>query len=126
MRVKNPHFGGISGQIQDVNGARVAGAQVRAMKTGEQGFGATVTADENGAYKFRGLTAGEYIVSAAPAKREPAAKGTPNVEGVLGDTFYPSTIDRRLAAQGRPPQGAPRRIGSQAVALHWQWPLELV
>ena len=98
LRVKNPHFGGVSGQIMDANGAPVAGAQVRAMKTGEQGFGATVTADENGVYKFRGLTAGEYIMSAAPRKQEPAAKGTPTVEGVLGDTYYPSAIDRRMAA----------------------------
>ena len=97
LRVKNPHFGSISGRIVSANGGPVAGANVHAMKTGERGFGASIVADENGAYRFRGLPAGEYIVSAAPPSKKPGPERPPSVEGVLGSTYFPSTIDSRTS-----------------------------
>ena len=97
LRVKNPHFGSISGRIVNANGGAVAGANVHAMKTGERGFGDSRTADENGAYLFRGLLAGEYIVSADPPSKKPGPEGPPSMEGVLGSTYFPSTIDSRTS-----------------------------
>jgi hypothetical protein len=97
LRVKNPHFGRISGRIVNANGGSVAGANVHAMKTGERGFGASITADENGAYLFRGLPAGEYIVSADPPRKMPGAEGPQSFAGVLGSTYFPSTIDSRTS-----------------------------
>jgi len=97
LRVKNPHFGSISGRIVNANGGSVAGANVHAMKTGERGFGASITADENGAYLFRGLPAGEYIVSADPPRKMPGAEGPQSFAGVLGSTYFPSTIDSRTS-----------------------------
>lgn len=97
LRVKNPHFGRISGRITDANEVLVPGATVHAMKTGERGFGASIIADENGAYQFRGLPAGEYMVSADPPRKMPDAGGSRNAEGVLGSTFFPSTIDSRTS-----------------------------
>ena len=97
LRVKNPHFGGISGRIVNANGGSVAGANVHAMKTGERGFGASITADENGAYLFRGLPAGEYIVSADPPRKMPGAERPQSFAGVLGSTYFPSTIDSRTS-----------------------------
>ena len=55
LRVKNAHFGSISGRITNANGVTVAGANVHAMKTGERGFGVSQIADENGAYRLRGF-----------------------------------------------------------------------
>jgi hypothetical protein len=92
LRLKNPHFGSISGRITNANGATVAGANVHAMKTGERGFGVSQIADENGAYRLRGLTEGEYLVSADPP-RVPVARGADSVAGLLGSTFFPSNID---------------------------------
>ena len=97
LRVKNPHFGSISGRIVNANGGSVAGANVHAMKTGGGGLGGSITADENGAYLFRGLLAGEYIVSADPPSKKLGPAGPPSVEGVLGSTYFPSTIDSRTS-----------------------------
>jgi hypothetical protein len=97
LRVKNPHFGGISGRIASANGGAVASANVHAMKTGERGFGTSTITDENGAYRFRGLPAGEYIVSADPPRKMPGAEGPQSIEGVLGSTYFPSTIDSRTS-----------------------------
>jgi hypothetical protein len=97
LRVKNPHFGSISGRIVNMNGGSVAGANVHAIRTGGGGLGGSMTADENGAYLFRGLLAGEYIVSAAPPSKKPGPEGPPSLEGVLGSTYFPSTIDSRTS-----------------------------
>jgi hypothetical protein len=67
------------------------------LKTGERGFGYSLIADENGAYQFRGLPAGEYIVSAAPGGKDPGPEGPRSMQGVLGNTYFPSTIDPRLS-----------------------------
>jgi Carboxypeptidase regulatory-like domain len=97
LRVKNPHFGSISGRITNTNGVVVAGANVHAMKTGERGFGAFTIADENGTYLFRGLPAGEYLVSADPPRKMPGPGGPQSLEGVLGSTYFPSTINPRTS-----------------------------
>jgi len=93
LRVKNPHFGSIEGRIASANGGVVANANVRAMKTGERGFGASTITDETGAYRFRGLPAGEYLVSAEPPQNTSGAERPKNFSGVLGSTYFPSTID---------------------------------
>lgn len=101
VRVKNPHFGSIAGSVINTNGASAAGATVHVLKTGENGFGGSVVTDEKGAYKFRGLPAGEYLVSADPPRKRTgsdapqSAEGPRNVEGTLGSTYFPSTIERR-------------------------------
>ena len=97
LRVKNPHFGSISGRIVNANGGSVAGANVHAIKTGGGGLGGSMIADENGAYLFRGLSAGEYLVSAAPPSKKPGPEGPPSVQGVLGSTYFPSTVDSRTS-----------------------------
>ena len=97
LRVKNPHFGSISGRIASANGGAVAGAMVHAMKTGERGFGASTITDENGVYRFRGLPAGEYKVSADPPRKRSGADGPESFSGVLGSTYFPSTIDSRTS-----------------------------
>jgi hypothetical protein len=97
LRVKNPHFGSISGRIVSANGGSVANANVHAMKTGARDFGLSIIADENGAYRFRGLPAGEYILGADPPRKMDGAAGTQNIGGVLGSTYFPSTIDARTS-----------------------------
>ena len=97
LRVKNPHFGSIEGRVASANGGVVANSQVHAMKTGERGFGARTITDENGAYRFRGLPAGEYLVSAGPPQKTPVAEGSKTITGVLGSTYFPSTIDSRMS-----------------------------
>ena len=97
LRVKNPHFGSISGRIIGVDGTPAARAQVHLLKTGEKGFGYSPIADENGAYHVRGLPAGEYILSAAPGVKDPAPDGPRSVQGVLGNTYFPSTLDPNLS-----------------------------
>lgn len=67
LRVRNPHFGSISGRIVSANGAPVPLAGVHAMKTGERAFGASTIADENGAYEFRGCP--PVITSSAPLRQ---------------------------------------------------------
>jgi hypothetical protein len=96
LRVKNPHFGSITGRVVNANGEPVGSANVHAMKTGEKGFGVSISADENGAYRFSGLPVGEYIVSADPPRKQPAPE-TPHFAGVLGSTYFPSTIDSRTS-----------------------------
>jgi hypothetical protein len=101
LRIKNPHFGSISGSIINSNGAVAAGATVHVMKTGEAGFGGTMITDEKGAYKFRGLPAGEYLVCADPPRKKTSdeapqsVEGPRSVAGTLGATYFPSTIERR-------------------------------
>jgi hypothetical protein len=97
LRVKNPHFGSISGRIVNANGGPVAGANVHAIETGGGGLGGSMIADENGAYLFRGLSAGEYLVSAAPPSKKPGPEGPLSVQGVLGSTYFPSTVDPRTS-----------------------------
>ena len=97
LRVKNPHFGSIAGRIAGANGGVVANANVHAMKTGERGFGLSTMTDENGAYHFKGLPAGEYLVSAEPPPKTPGAEGSKSITGVLGSTYFPSTIDSRTS-----------------------------
>jgi carboxypeptidase family protein len=101
LRVKNPHFGSISGSVINASGAAAVGATVHLMKTGEAGFGGSVITDEKGGYKFRGLPAGEYLVSADPPRKKTGSdspqnvEGPRSVEGTLGATYFPSTIERR-------------------------------
>lgn len=101
VRIKNPHFGSISGIVTDSNGGPAAGATVHVMKTGEMAFAGSLPADEKGAYKFNGLPPGEYLVSAEPPRKKTApdapqsVEGSRNVEGTLGATYFPSTIERR-------------------------------
>src|SRR6266478_3247961 len=97
VRVKNPHFGSISGRIVNTNGGPVAGANVHAIGTSAGGLGGAIAADENGAYLFRGLLAGEYIVSASPPSKKRGREGPPSMEGVLGATYFPSTVDSRTS-----------------------------
>jgi hypothetical protein len=66
------------------------------MRSGEQSFGATLFTNEQGEYRFWGLPAGEYIISASPpaqghSDREPIGR----YEGVLGATYFPSTLESR-------------------------------
>jgi hypothetical protein len=102
LRIKNPHFGTISGIVIDANGAVAGGATVHVMKTGEAGFGGSMITDDKGAYKFRGLSAGEYLVSADPPRKRTTPPDAPqgvegprSIEGTLGSTYFPSTIERR-------------------------------
>ena len=98
LRIKNPHFGTISGFVMNANGAFSGGVTVHVMKTGEGGFGGSVITDEKGAYKFRGLPAGEYLVSADPPRKTTGSDAPQSVEGLLGTTYFPSTIERRESA----------------------------
>jgi len=93
--VKNPHLGTISGTVLNANGAVAGGATVHVMKTGEAGIGGSVVTDEKGAYKFRGLPAGEYLVSADPPRKRTGPDTPQSIEGLLGTTYFPSTIERR-------------------------------
>jgi Carboxypeptidase regulatory-like domain len=95
LRIKNPHLGTISGFVINANGAVAGGATVHVMKTGEAGFGGSVVTDEKGAYKFRGLTSGEYLVGADPPRKRTGPDAPKSVEGLLGTTYFPSTIERR-------------------------------
>ena len=95
VRIKNPHFGTISGTVINANGATAAGATVHVMKTGEAGIGGSVVTDEKGAYKFRGLPTGEYLVSADSPRKRTGPDAPQSVEGLLGTTYFPSTIERR-------------------------------
>jgi hypothetical protein len=97
LRVKNPHFGEISGRIVSANGGVAAGADVHLMKTGERGFGLATVTDENGAYRFRGLPAGEYVLSADSPRKISGAERSLSSPGLLGATYYPSTIDSRTS-----------------------------
>lgn len=97
LRVKNHHFGSISGRIVSADGTPVASAHVHLLKTGEGGFGYSLIADRDGAYHIRGLPTGEYVVSAAPGDKEPGTQGPRTMQGVLGNTYYPSTIDPGLS-----------------------------
>lgn len=97
LRVKNYHFGGISGRILNASGAPVPRAVVHSVKSGEPASGGSVIADENGTYHFRGLLAGEYVISAAPGNKQAGPDAPPNVQGTLGDTYFPSTTDRTMA-----------------------------
>ncbi len=97
LRVRNPHFGTASGRIVSDDGKPAVGAQVNLTpRTGsvETNVGSSALTDEEGSYRFRGLLAGEYTVSANPPSkmhnREQPRLGT---EGSLGATYFPSTID---------------------------------
>lgn len=101
LRIKNPHLGTISGNVISANGVPAVGATVYVMKTGDAGIGGSIITDEKGAFKFRGLPAGEYLVSANPPRKSTGSdttqsvEGTRNVEGTLGTTYFPSTVERR-------------------------------
>src|SRR2546426_2217980 len=97
LRVRNPHFGTVSGRIVSDDGKPAVGAQVNLTpRTGsvETNVGGYALTDKEGSYRFRGLIAGEYIVSANPPSkmhnREQPRLGS---EGSLGATHFPSTID---------------------------------
>src|SRR5882724_12007560 len=66
LRVPNPHFGTISGRILESSGRPAVHAFVHLMSSGEKSFGGLVLTDEQGEYRFWGLPAGEYVISASP------------------------------------------------------------
>jgi len=97
LRVRNPHFGTISGRIVNDDGKPAVGSQVNLTpRTGsvETNTGAYTLTDEEGSYRFKGLAAGEYTVSANPPSKLPD-RGKPRnwLEGSLGATYFPSTVD---------------------------------
>ena len=94
VRVPNLHLGGISGRVLGLSGGPAVRASVHLMSTGERSFGANVFTDEQGDYKFVGLPTGDYIISASPPvqKREEQDQ-TRGYEGILGATYFPSTLD---------------------------------
>ena len=95
IRVANLHFGNISGRVLDPTGAPAVGASVHLMSKGEKPFGGTVFCDEQGQYRISGLAAGEYIISASPPVVA-TGPGQPRTnEGLLGATFFPSTLQSR-------------------------------
>jgi 5-hydroxyisourate hydrolase-like protein (transthyretin family) len=96
LRLPNPHFGTISGRVLDLGGKQAVGASVHLMSTGEKSFGASVLTDKQGEYRFWGLPSGEYIISASPPPKG-GDEGEPNrrYEGVLGATYFPSTVESR-------------------------------
>jgi hypothetical protein len=96
LRVTNPHFGTISGRILESSGTPAVRASVHLMSRGEKSFGATVFTDELGEYSFWGLPAGEYFISASPpARGRDEGELTRRYEGVLGATYFPSTLESR-------------------------------
>ncbi|HEY3041693.1 MAG TPA: carboxypeptidase-like regulatory domain-containing protein [Pyrinomonadaceae bacterium] len=96
LRVPNPHYGVISGRILDAEGKPAVRAAVHLISSGEKSFGASVVTDEQGQYKFRGLPAGEYIISASPPPKKRDEGDSPRgLEGLAGATFFPSTLDSR-------------------------------
>jgi Carboxypeptidase regulatory-like domain len=96
VRVPNPHFGTISGRILESSGTPAVRASVHLMSRSEDSFGAIVRTDEQGEYRFWGLPAGEYVISAnPPAQRRVEAGPIRSYEGVLGATYFPSTLESR-------------------------------
>ena len=96
LRVTNPHFGTISGRILDSSGTPAVRASVHLMSTGEKSFGAGVFTDERGEYRFLGLPAGEYVISASPPVHgHDQAEVTRRREGLFGATYFPSTLESR-------------------------------
>jgi hypothetical protein len=94
LRVSNPHFGTISGRILETKGTPAVHASVHLMSEGEKSFGGTALTDEQGEYRFWGLPAGEYVISASPpAQKRDEAEPTRHYEGVLGATYFPSTLE---------------------------------
>ena len=96
LRLPNPHFGTISGCVLDLGGKPAVRASVHLMSKGEKPFGASVLTDKQGEYRFWGLPSGEYILSASPPPKG-SDEGEPDrrYEGVLGATYFPSTLESR-------------------------------
>src|SRR5215211_5185337 len=69
----------ISGYIKDPQGANVPGATVR-LYGRDRSFSLVTVTDSNGAYNFRNLAAGEYLVEAEASGFERASAQTVNVE----------------------------------------------
>src|SRR5258705_9301583 len=96
LRLPNPHFGTISGRVLDLGGKPAVRASVHLMSTGEKSFGASALTDKQGEYRFWGLPSGEYIISASPPpKVSDEGEPTRRYEGVLGATYFPSTLESR-------------------------------
>jgi Carboxypeptidase regulatory-like domain len=95
-RFRNPHFGAVAGHVVGSDGNPAAGAQVNLSTRSEtrRSFGAHALTDDQGFYRFRGLPAGDYTVSANPpsADRDSRTART-GAEGSLGATYFPATID---------------------------------
>ena len=93
LRVANPHFGSISGRILDATGTPAGQARVHLVSKGENVFGFSMLSDQQGQYKMFGLPAGEYIISASPPIKTPADANRRSYEGILGATFFPSSLE---------------------------------
>ena len=94
LRVTNYHFGSISGKVVDATGQPAARATVHLVSKDQKPFGASGRTDEQGRYKFWGLKPGEYVMSANPPAKAVDEKESPRrLEGVLGATYFPSTLD---------------------------------
>jgi Carboxypeptidase regulatory-like domain len=93
LRVPNPHFGSISGTVFDTSHQPAARATVHVMTKGSDFMGMILRTDDQGRYKVRGLSKGEYILSASPpAKDRGDAEKPRGYEGTPGATYFPSTL----------------------------------
>ena len=90
LRVPNPHFGTISGTVFDSTHQPVNRARVHVMGKDKDSVGGSMLTDDQGRYKFRGLTKGEYIVSASPAGKDTGERR--DFQGTAGATYFPSTL----------------------------------
>src|SRR5713226_4669521 len=98
LRVRNPHLGTLSGRVVSDDGKPAVGAQVnlttKTESVAHSFVGAYARTDDEGFYRFRGLPAGEYAVSAnPPSKTGDNERPSVGTEGLLGATYYPSMID---------------------------------
>src|SRR5262249_20229951 len=80
-------------RIFDATGTPAGQARVHLVSKGEKVFGFSMLSDEQGQYKMFGLPAGEYIISASPPIKTPADANRRSFEGILGATFFPSSLE---------------------------------
>lgn len=93
LRVPNPHFGTISGTVFDATHQPAARATVYIMSKVNDFIGTSLRTDDQGRYKVRGLSKGEYIVSASPPGKESDDRERPrSYQGSSGATYFPSTL----------------------------------
>ena len=99
LRVPNRHFGSIAGRVVDTAGQPAAGASVHLLSRRSEPFRQSMVTDQEGYYKFWGLKTGEYIVAASPPpKTNDDKEARRSFEGLLGATYYPSTLTSQNSA----------------------------